>query len=538
MFDEFDSIGQLSPEMQDKWHAHLSLLTRTIGAHSACVYIQYGKQKYFQIFPELRDDSNQLNARLYELRSLLYHFSSFADISSTSGFTLTEIKLGFEKSKACLCIYDESAPYNKIYDEDLLTFFAEFFAYEFRNVCKELLTQTQSNELPFANKINTDNAASFQNSKNSIQNKIIEEQQNYNYTRSLIEASLDPLVTINTSGKITDVNTATERATGLRREELIETDFCEYFTEPGKAREGYKRAFDVGFVIDYPLTLRSADNKHMDVLYNASVYRDQQGNVMGVFAAARDITFRKQAEQIIQQQNSELRKLNADKDRYFSILSHDLRSPFNSLLGFSELLLLNLRKYDLDKIESFLTYIHDTHQHTFNLLNDLLLWSKSQSGAMPYEPAKLHLNQVCNEVIDEKKATAHMKEIEIILSPALKPWVIADVNMLKTILRNLTSNAIKFTPRKGQIHIFTEMSDNTLRVCVKDSGIGITPSQQTLLWDFAAPHTTNGTENEKGTGLGLVLCKEFIEKHGGEIWVESIVNEGSIFKFTLRSVSE
>jgi len=252
-----------------------------------------------------------------------------------------------------------------------------------------------------------------------------------------------------------------------------------------------------------------------------------------ILTIVRDITFRHTAEQVIKQQNEKLKKLNADKDRFMSILAHDLRSPFNSLLGFTDLLLKNLQKYDTKKIESQLKIIHQTTHQTYNLLEDLLLWTKSQSGKLPYEPKRIVFIELCKEIIDYFTNQSDAKGIKINSFEHKNTILNADLNMLKTILRNLISNAIKFTNKNGEINIYAEINIDNVIITISDNGVGIGENDQTKLWNFSNPFTTEGTANEKGTGLGLLLCKEFVEKHGGKIWVESDFGKGSDFKFTM-----
>ena len=236
--------------------------------------------------------------------------------------------------------------------------------------------------------------------------------------------------------------------------------------------------------------------------------------------------------------NEEQKKLNADKDRFLSILAHDLRNPFNSLLGFSELLLKNLHKYDIEKIEKQLTYIYQTAHETYNLLEDLLLWSKAQSGKLTLEPQKIVFDEIYDEIISKMKSQAAAKGISINCFETEKTILLADLNMLKTVLRNLISNAIKFTNKNGHIIIYTEKGHKSATVIVSDNGIGIEKGNQSKLWDFTKPFSTRGTAHEKGTGFGLLVCKEFVEKHSGKIWVESELGKGSDFKFTMPLCNE
>jgi len=252
-----------------------------------------------------------------------------------------------------------------------------------------------------------------------------------------------------------------------------------------------------------------------------------------IISIVRDITKETNSEIQLQKYLGELETLNKDKDRYMQILAHDLKSPFNSLIGFSELLIKNINNYDNEKIKKFLTIIKETSNSTYNLLEDLLVWSKSQSGKLPLEPQKISFINICQEIIEENKNQAVAKNIKLICPISEKIYFYADPNMLKTILRNLITNAIKFTDTNGLVTVYTEQEQDNITITVSDNGIGIAPEDQLKLWQFGNSFSTHGTKNEKGTGLGLVICKEFVDKHKGKIWVESEVNKGSDFKFTL-----
>jgi PAS domain S-box-containing protein len=260
---------------------------------------------------------------------------------------------------------------------------------------------------------------------------------------------------------------------------------------------------------------------------------DTHGKIIGIVGVTHDITEQKQAELKIQQQNKELIKLNDDKDLLMSILGHDLKSPFNSILGLSELLIENFHKYDNVKIENLINYINKSAHNAYNLLEDLLLWTHSQSGKIPFEPQKLNFIDICQEVLEIHKPNAIAKEITVNHSATEGITVFADINMLKTILRNLVSNAIKFTRPGGKINIFAQKNNKIVTISVSDNGIGIAPERINKLFSISKTITTKGTEDESGTGLGLLLCKEFVEKHGGKIWVESELEKGSTFKFSI-----
>lgn len=246
-----------------------------------------------------------------------------------------------------------------------------------------------------------------------------------------------------------------------------------------------------------------------------------------------DITDRKLVEEEIKHKNEQLQIVNAEKDKFYSIIAHDLKSPFNSILGYLDLLTENIRTYDIEKSEAMLGIIKTSAHNTFSLLEDLLIWAQSQSGKISFEPKKLKFSDICLQVVENVKQTADKKNIAIKNSYNEGIVAYADADMLKIILRNLISNAIKFTNKGGRIDIGAKQKDSSLTISVTDSGVGIAPEVLTHLFDFSQTNTTKGTDNEGGTGLGLSLCREFVEKHGGKIWAESEVNRGSSFYFTL-----
>ena len=259
-------------------------------------------------------------------------------------------------------------------------------------------------------------------------------------------------------------------------------------------------------------------------MYNEVVYWD---------GIEFDITEQKQVELALKEREAQLQELNFSKDKFLSILAHDLINPFNTLLGYSDLLVENVRKYDLDKIEDQIRLINNTSHRAYNLLKDLLLWSNSESGKLQLALQNIVFSEICNEIISSQKVGADKKEIKINCLDVERTIIKADLNLLKTILRNLVSNAIKYTNNGGMITIRCEKKPETATLIISDNGIGISRENHAKLWDIAQKYTTAGTAGEKGNGLGLTLCKELVEKHGGKIWVESELGKGSDFKFTL-----
>lgn len=238
-------------------------------------------------------------------------------------------------------------------------------------------------------------------------------------------------------------------------------------------------------------------------------------------------------EDLVKKQNIELTKLNADKDRFISILAHDLKEPFTSILGLSDLLTRNIHKYNNDKIIEMVGYQKKAAKNTYNLLLDLLMWTRSQSGNLPFEPEEVPLYKIFNEVLEVLIPNAEAKNITINHFGTENLSVFADTNMLKTILRNLIANAIKFTHNGGHVDVIAKIINSHVEITVSDNGVGIAPEVLSKLFDITQKVSTKGTDNEGGTGLGLLLCKDFVEKHKGTISVQSEEGKGSRFSFTI-----
>ncbi len=228
-----------------------------------------------------------------------------------------------------------------------------------------------------------------------------------------------------------------------------------------------------------------------------------------------------------------LLKLNATKDKLFSIIAHDLRSPFNNILGFSDMLIENISIFEINDSKKYLGFINSSAQNTLNLLDNLLNWAKTHSDKINFNPRKVVLSEIIKETIENSNTIASIKNIEFNNLQLDEINVVADLNMLQTILRNLISNAIKFTNSNGKIDISAISIDGFAQVTVTDNGVGMSKETIDKLFKIETNESTIGTANEKGSGLGLLLCQEFVEIQGGQIWVESEVGKGSSFKFTL-----
>jgi len=264
---------------------------------------------------------------------------------------------------------------------------------------------------------------------------------------------------------------------------------------------------------------------------------NEEGVITNYVAIKEDITERKLFEQERQNYEKKLEELNATKDKFFSIIAHDLKNPFNSIIGFSELLKIKRKDLSEQKLEQYTSIIHSSSTKAYKLLENLLAWARSQMGAMSFTPEMLSFEGVVNDCINIVASQAKSKNIEISSKVDSNLQIFADRNMMNTILRNLLSNAIKFTSRNGNVWLSATLKDEYFEFSIKDSGVGICKETVEKLFNISEKVTREGTENESGTGLGLLLCKEFIEKHKGKIWVESTEGVGTTFFFTI-SISE
>jgi len=266
----------------------------------------------------------------------------------------------------------------------------------------------------------------------------------------------------------------------------------------------------------------------------------EHGVLPGIIFIFRDITEKLNIQQQLVRYNQELTNLNETRDKFFSIIAHDLRAPYSSLIGFTELLMEDLDKLERSEVRDYLRIIRNSAKNSFNLLENLLAWSRLQTGRMPYDPKKMNLWDVVEDVISVLYSLAYRKKIEIsnLVSPAIE--LLADKNMINTIIHNLLMNAIKYSPMGGAVSIAAiedeHNSENGSQPCfsisVIDNGIGM--DKEVLDNLFSSDKVPlPGTDKEQGTGLGLVISREMVERHGGIITVESNPGKGAVFTFTV-----
>ncbi|PLX01412.1 MAG: hypothetical protein C0595_14850 [Marinilabiliales bacterium] len=259
---------------------------------------------------------------------------------------------------------------------------------------------------------------------------------------------------------------------------------------------------------------------------------NSDGKITHFSSITRDITKEKTFFKQLEKSEAELQEANATKDRFFSIIAHDLKNPFNAIMGYTELLVSQYEKLDKEDVLDYIENINLATHSTFNLLENILEWSRSQMGKIDFLPHEFDLSKVINEVILLSRAQAIAKNIRLLSKVKHKTYVYADDYMVKTVIRNLVSNAIKFT-KKGEVIVETEEFESKVMVSVIDTGVGIKDEIFDKLFKLDSNIKTSGTNSEKGTGLGLILAKEFINKNGGDIWVNRMKDQGTIFNFTL-----
>lgn len=327
--------------------------------------------------------------------------------------------------------------------------------------------------------------------------------------------------------KIIEANKAFEDHTGIQMKKLTNSLASEFYQiSPAPYLDIYTRVAETGTATNFE-TYFSPLKKY----FNISVFSPKKGWFATVFA---DITERKNAEEQLKKQNTLLNDLNATKDKFFSIIAHDLRGPMNNLVGFSDLLERNYQSYDNEKLSHIINLMSTSAKQTYSLLENLLIWARSQRNKLTYNPQIFICKELISEVLQEMEHLALAKGIRFETNKENKGHpVYVDKDMFKTVYRNLISNAIKYTKEGGTITFGCgKITDKFIEFFVKDNGVGIPKDTIEKLFKLDENITTEGTNKEHGTGLGLILCKDFIDKHGGEIWVESEVNIGSTFWFT------
>lgn len=357
-------------------------------------------------------------------------------------------------------------------------------------------------------------------------------QNNVEFYDNILNNIGDPVFVKNEEGRLLYVNEAFCEIFNLTIEEIIGKTLAdkvtieekEYFTKIDR------QVIETGVesIVEESLTVNGSEKRIISTRKTRFIDANNKRYLVGVI---HDISGLKKSERILKESEIRFKELNATKDKLFAILAHDLKNPFNNIIGLSEIILDNFK--DLDIIEKYLKILNSSAKNSLSLLTNLLDWAKSQTGQLSYKPEKINVSNVINEIVNQNLTLAKAKNITIDFLPKNDVEALADINMLRTVLRNLITNAIKFTNKGGHIFASTTLNENYIEITIADNGIGIEKERISELFDLNSKTTTIGTYDELGSGLGLILCKEFVEKNKGEIWVESEQGKGSQFKFTL-----
>lgn len=318
------------------------------------------------------------------------------------------------------------------------------------------------------------------------------------------------------------------------------TDFV-HFIHPGDihiVNTNIDKAIKSGEKNSYEFRIIKPGGEVRNIKAFEKTVKDINNKPLKLIGANIDLTDIKRAELALIEGENKLRQLNADKDKFFSIIAHDLKSPFTLFLGYTKKLAEEMDSMTIDKIHETAAILNKSATNLYNLLDNLLNWTRMKQGLIPFSPQNIALADICNNAVEVLLPDAEKKNIPLHNQIKTDLTLFADADMLKTVLRNLVANAIKFSNSGNGIYIYAEETTSAVTIVVSDNGTGISREDLTRLFDLTEIFTNNGTAGEKGTGLGLLLCREFVEKHNGRIWAESEPGKGSEFKFTLPKEEE
>jgi len=351
--------------------------------------------------------------------------------------------------------------------------------------------------------------------------------------RFLVENQSEGIGILDTKNRFTFINPATEKIFGTEKGKMINKPLLQFVGTENKGliTENLKK-LNENDAVSFEISANKTGSGVATILVTATMLK-QDNNPTGTFIVFNDITKFRKAEEALLKSEKELQVSNAEKDKFFSIIAHDLKNPFHSILNFSDLLLKHYATYDKEEVLTFIKMIHDSSSQAFNLLENLLHWSRARSGRMDLLIEKADMNSIVTDNICLLDVAAKEKNIKLINSVKPRTLVECDINMISTVIRNIISNAIKFTRPAGKINITSREKVNTCEVSVIDTGVGISEENLGKLFRIDTHFSTTGTANEEGTGLGLILCREFVNLNNGSIRVVSKPGKGSTFTVEL-----
>jgi PAS domain S-box-containing protein len=385
-----------------------------------------------------------------------------------------------------------------------------------------------------------------------------------NYEKGLFEFNLNSIFITDIDGNILNCNLESENLLNIKKELIINHNITEFlYCKNDVFNDILLKIKQNSFIRKFSTSFKNTENDEIPVLINATISEDIDSKEINLILIIEDISEQKRNEeelkdtieslkisreiaenysndvlmliQQLEQSQQELKELNASKDKFFAIIAHDLKGPLSGINQLMEIVIADIENFSMEDMKEYFTIIHESITSTYKLLENLLHWARLQRGNMPFEPDTIDLNQLANSTIELLNPVAQQKNISLKTDIHGDISFFADYNMIYTVIRNLFSNSIKFTQVDGEITFYAHiLDDDRILAGVMDNGIGMTQEDKDKLFKIGVHHTTLGTNKEKGTGLGLVLCKELIEKNGGNIWVESELGKGSTFNFTLK----
>jgi PAS domain S-box-containing protein len=352
---------------------------------------------------------------------------------------------------------------------------------------------------------------------------------------NLFDFSPIPYFTLDSQSIIREVNLSASKMFEIDRNKLIGKHFITFVSSDERDifYSFIKTVFKSPLKHSCELNVMNKNKRLFHVQLDGLMIEDSLDSVQKCQVGLVDLTEFKRIETSLKESNDELKILNTTKDKFFSIIAHDLRSPFQALLGYSNLLATEFESLSQEEIIQYSKGLNEVLVDLFGLLENLLNWSMMQRDVLEYNPVNINLYDVVNKIVRRSSHNVNEKNISLLNNVDNETLVYADVDMLRSIVQNLIVNAIKFTPNEGQVIVSSKPKNGFVEVSVEDTGIGIESERSSELFNFNRLFSTEGTAGEKGTGLGLPLCKEFVEKNGGKIKLESELGKGSKFTFTL-----
>ena len=354
--------------------------------------------------------------------------------------------------------------------------------------------------------------------------------------RLLVQYSSDPIFSFNHDKSYRFVNDAFAAQFGKKPEEIIGKTPFDIFPhdEAEKRLRLVQQVFQTGEKGEIEVKVVNPHGEEKFYITMVDPIKNTKGEILWVTCISKEITLRKKAEEELRLKNEQLKSINAEKDKFFSIIAHDLRGPMNGFLGLTAIMAEDIESLSAFELKEIATTMRSSAVNIYRLIENLLEWSKMQRGKISFNTSPLFLKSSLTKSIELMMDTANKKGIELRINIPEHHVVCADIHMLETIARNLISNAIKFSFRNGIVEISsTKIENDVMKIIVKDYGIGMNPDMVGKLFKLTENINRKGTEGEPSTGLGLILCKEFVQKQSGKIWAESAEGEGSSFIFTL-----